>query len=260
MIGIGKLEQWNLLKHYKENRSFEGIRSFIGIMPGNKPMYLDIHEKKFGPHGLIAGTTGSGKSELIQTFILSLALNYHPSEVAFILIDYKGGGMANLFQGIPHVAGMILNLNEDGEEVAVDQNQTRRMLLSIRSELKRREKIFNRYKVNKIDDYMRLYREGKATEPLPHLIIISDEFAELKKEQPEFIKELVSTARVGRSIGVHLILATQKPAGVVDDEIFSNSRFKICLRVQDKTDSNEMLKRPEAAWLSVTGRAYSRIL
>ena len=140
-------------------------------------MYLDIHEKKFGPHGLIAGTTGSGKSELIQTFILSLALNYHPSEVAFILIDYKGGGMANLFQGIPHVAGMILNLNEDGEEVAVDQNQTRRMLLSIRSELKRREKIFNRYKVNKIDDYMRLYREGKATEPLPHLIIISDEFA-----------------------------------------------------------------------------------
>jgi len=259
MIGIGKLEQWNLLKHYKENRSFEGIRSFIGIMPGNKPMYLDIHEKKFGPHGLIAGTTGSGKSELIQTFILSLALNYHPSEVAFILIDYKGGGMANLFQGIPHVAGMILNLNEDGEEVAVDQNQTRRMLLSIRSELKRREKIFNRYKVNKIDDYMRLYREGKATEPLPHLIIISDEFAELKKEQPEFIKELVSTARVGRSIGVHLILATQKPAGVVDDEIFSNSRFKICLRVQDKTDSNEMLKRPEAAWLSVTGRAYFQL-
>ena len=94
---------------------------------------------------------------------------------------------------------------------------------------------------------------------MPHLIIISDEFAELKKEQPEFIKELVSTARVGRSIGVHLILATQKPAGVVDDEIFSNSRFKICLRVQDKTDSNEMLKRPEAAWLSVTGRAYFQL-
>ena len=88
---------------------------------------------------------------------------------------------------------------------------------------------------------------------------MTDEFAELKKEQPEFIKELVSTARVGRSIGVHLILATQKPAGVVDDEIFSNSRFKICLRVQDKTDSNEMLKRPEAAWLSVTGRAYFQL-
>lgn len=256
LLGIGNVEQWNLMRHYKENRSFEGMKALIGVMSGNKPMYLDIHEKKHGPHGLIAGTTGSGKSETIQTFILSLALNYHPSEVAFILIDYKGGGMANLFQGIPHVAGIISNLDEEGKEVSVDQNQTRRALQSIRSELKRREQIFNKYKVNHIDAYMRLYREGKAEEPLPHLIIISDEFAELKKEQPEFIKELVSTARVGRSIGVHLILATQKPAGVVDEEIFSNSRFKICLRVQDKTDSMEMLKRPEAAYLSTTGRAY----
>lgn len=257
MIGVGKIEQWDLIKHYKENRSYEGIRAWLGMMPGNRPMFLDIHEKKYGPHGLIAGTTGSGKSELIQTFILSLALNYHPSEVAFILIDYKGGGMAKIFEGLPHVAGMILDLEEENENA--NRNQTRRTFLSIRSELKRREKIFNQYHVNHIDDYMRLYRKKKAKEPLPHLIIISDEFAELKKEQPEFIKELVSTARVGRSIGVHLILATQKPAGVVDDQIFSNSRFKICLRVQDKTDSNEMLRRPEAAFLSTTGRAYFQL-
>lgn len=259
MIGIGRIEQWDLLKHYKENRSFEGIRARLGVMTGDKAMYLDIHEKKHGPHGLIAGTTGSGKSELIQTFILSLALNYHPAEVAFILIDYKGGGMAKIFEGMPHIAGMILNLGEENEDGEIDAGQTRRTLVSIRSELKRRETIFNHFHVNHIDDYMRLYREGKAKEALPHLIIISDEFAELKKEQPEFIKELVSTARVGRSIGVHLILATQKPAGVVDDQIFSNSRFKLCLRVQDKTDSNEMLKRPEAAYLSTTGRAYFQL-
>ena len=258
MIGIGRIEQWDLVKHYKENRSYEGIRAWIGMMPGDRPMFLDIHEKKHGPHGLIAGTTGSGKSELIQTFLLSLALNYHPSEVSFILIDYKGGGMAKIFEGLPHVSGMILDLEEESESGA-SRNQTRRTFLSIRSELKRREKIFNQYHVNHIDDYMRLYREKKAREPLPHLIIISDEFAELKKEQPEFIKELVSTARVGRSIGVHLILATQKPAGVVDDQIFSNSRFKICLRVQDKSDSNEMLRRPEAAFLSTTGRAYFQL-
>lgn len=257
MIGIGRIEQWDLMKHYKENRSYEGIRAWIGMMPGGRPMFLDIHEKKHGPHGLIAGTTGSGKSELIQTFILSLALNYHPSEVAFILIDYKGGGMAKIFEGIPHIAGMILDLEE--EDGTVNRSQTRRTFLSIRSEIKRREKIFNQHHVNHIDDYMRLYREKKASEPLPHLIIISDEFAELKKEQPEFIKELVSTARVGRSLGVHLILATQKPAGVVDDQIFSNARFKICLRVQDKSDSNEMLKRPEAAFLSTTGRAYFQL-
>lgn len=259
MIGVGNTGQWDLIKHYKENRSFEGIRSWLGLTVSGKPMFLDIHEKKHGPHGLIAGTTGSGKSELIQTFILSLVLNYHPSEVAFILIDYKGGGMAKIFEGLPHIAGMILNLGEENEDGEMDAGQTRRTLVSIRSELKRREVIFNRYHVNHIDDYMRLYREGKATEALPHLILISDEFAELKKEQPEFIKELVSTARVGRSIGVHLILATQKPAGVVDDQIFSNSRFKICLRVQDRTDSNEMLRRPDAAYLKTTGRAYFQL-
>lgn len=260
LMGIGKIEQWDLLKHYKENRSFEGIRSVIGVSANEKPVVLDIHEKKYGPHGLIAGTTGSGKSETIQTFVLSLSLNYHPDEVAFILIDYKGGGMANAFLGLPHLAGTITNLGEenDGSE-GIDDNQTRRALISIRSEIKRRQSIFNRYKVNHIDLYMRLYRNGKARESMPHLIIICDEFAELKKEQPEFIRELVSTARVGRSLGIHLILATQKPGGVVDDEIWSNSRFKICLRVQDKQDSIGMLKRPEAAALTITGRAYLQI-
>lgn len=261
MLGIRGIEEWDLRKRYKENRSYEGVRAWIGMGSGNKPMYLDIHEKKYGPHGLVAGTTGSGKSETLQTFILSLALNYHPDEVAFILIDYKGGGMANAFLGIPHLAGTITNLGGEGESgvESIDDNQTRRALISIRSEIKRRQTIFNKYKVNHIDAYTRLYREGKADEPLPRLIIISDEFAELKKEQPEFIKELVSTARVGRSLGIHLILATQKPSGVVDDEIWSNSRFKLCLRVQDRQDSMEMLKRPDAAFLTRTGRAYLQI-
>lgn len=259
MIGIGKLEQWDLIKKYKENRVYEGIRSFVGIGSGGKPMYIDIHEKKYGPHGLVAGTTGSGKSETLQTFIISLALNYHPDEVSFILIDYKGGGMAYAFNGMPHIAGMITNLGDNGESGEIDGNITRRALVSIRSEIKYRQSIFNKYKVNHIDAYIKLHRGGTASEPLPHLIIISDEFAELKKEQPEFIKELVSTARVGRSLGIHLILATQKPGGVVDDEIWSNSRFKLCLRVQDKQDSMGMLKRPDAAYLTQTGRAYLQI-
>lgn len=261
LLGIGRIEQWDLLKNYKENRAYEGIRSLIGVMSGNKRMYLDIHEKKYGPHGLIAGTTGSGKSETIQTFILSLALNYHPDEVSFILIDYKGGGMANVFQKLPHLAGTITNLGTGDEEESdtVDESLTRRALISIRSEIKRRQKIFNQYRINHIDAYIRLYRDHQAEDPLPHLIIISDEFAELKREQPEFIRELVSAARVGRSLGVHLILATQKPAGVVDEEIWSNSRFKLCLKVQDKQDSIGMLKRPEAAYLTQTGRAYLQI-
>ena len=131
----------------------------------------------------------------------SLMLNYHPDEVAFVLIDYKGGGMANLFEKAPHVAGTITNISasgSDGDDVP-NTNQTQRALASLRSEIKRRQIIFNEFSVNHIDQYNRLFREGTAKLPLPHLIIISDEFAELKKEQPEFIKELVSTARVGRS-------------------------------------------------------------
>lgn len=259
MMNIAKLEQWDLLKHYKENRSYEHIRALIGLTYGNKPMYLDIHEKVHGPHGLVAGTTGSGKSETIMTFILSLAMNYHPDEVAFVLIDYKGGGMAAPFIGMPHTAGTITNIDNGAENRGLDENQARRALVSIHSEIQRRQKIFNQYGINHIDTYIRLYRDGQAAEPLPHLIIISDEFAELKKEQPEFIKELVTAARVGRSLGIHLILATQKPAGVVDDEIWSNSRFKICLRVQDKQDSMGMLKRPEAAYITGIGRAFLQI-
>lgn len=259
MLQIGKTEHWDLMKHYKENRAYEGIQALIGLTHGNQPMYLDIHEKKYGPHGLVAGTTGSGKSETIMTFILSLAMNYHPDEVAFVLIDYKGGGMAAPFIGMPHTAGTITNIGNGDETEGIDENQTRRALISIKSEIRRRQKIFSKHRVNHIDAYIRLYRDQLAEEPLPHLIIISDEFAELKKEQPEFIKELVSAARVGRSLGIHLILATQKPAGVVDDEIWSNSRFKICLRVQDKQDSIGMLKRPEAAGLTGTGRAYLQI-
>lgn len=259
MLQISRIEQWDLLKHYKENRVYEGIRAQIGVTGANKPMILDLHEKKSGPHGLIAGTTGSGKSETIMTMILSLAMNYHPDEVAFVLIDYKGGGMAQPFLGLPHIAGTITNIDNVESSESLDEAQTQRALVSIKSEIRRRQKLFSEQRVNHIDAYIKLYRSHDAKEPLPHLIIISDEFAELKKEQPGFIKELVSAARVGRSLGIHLILATQKPGGVVDDEIWSNSRFKICLRVQDRQDSLGMLKRVEAAYLTGTGRAYLQI-
>lgn len=256
MYGVGKIEHLNALARWKENDPTVSLEVPIGVDTFGGLFMLDLHEKYHGPHGLVAGMTGSGKSEFIMTYILSLALNFHPNEVAFILIDYKGGGMAKAFENLPHTAGIITNL--DGAAV-------NRSLVSIQSELKRRQAIFveagNKVGESNVDiyKYQKLYRQKVVTEPLQHLFIISDEFAELKTQQPEFMEQLISAARIGRSLGVHLILATQKPAGVVDDQIWSNSKFKICLKVQDRADSMDMLKRPDAAELSDTGRFYLQV-
>ncbi len=256
MYNVGKIEHLNILSRWKENNPVHSLEATVGVDELGEDFRLDLHERVHGPHGLIAGMTGSGKSEFIMTYILSLAVNYHPDEVAFILIDYKGGGMAKSFQDLPHTAGIITNL--DGSSI-------KRSLVSIESELKRRQAIFaeasGKLGISNIDiyKYQKLYREGEVAEPLQHLFIISDEFAELKTQQPDFMAKLISTARIGRSLGVHLILATQKPAGVVDDQIWSNSRFRVCLKVQEKADSMDMLKRPDAAELVDTGRFYLQV-
>ncbi len=256
LFGVGKVEHLNALTRWRENDPTKSLKAAVGVDTYGETFMLDLHEKFHGPHGLVAGMTGSGKSEFIITYILSLAVNYHPDEVAFILIDYKGGGMAKSFEKLPHTAGIITNL--DGAAI-------KRSLVSIESELKRRQAIFaeasKKVGVSNIDiyKYQKLYREGTVSEPLQHLFIISDEFAELKTQQPEFMTQLVSAARIGRSLGVHLILATQKPSGVVDDQIWSNSKFRVCLKVQERADSMDMLKRADAAELTDTGRFYLQV-
>lgn len=262
MYGVSKIEQLNISNRWKTNNPVNSLSATIGVYANGDEFKLNLHEKFHGPHGLIAGMTGSGKSEFIITYILSMCVNYHPYEVQFVLIDYKGGGLAGAFQNketgvkIPHLVGTITNL---------DTASMNRTLVSITSELKRRQKIFNETKdmlgESTIDiyKYQRFYREGAVKEPMAHLFIISDEFAELKAQQPEFMQELISTARIGRSLGVHLILATQKPSGVVNDQIWSNSKFKVCLKVQDRGDSMEMLKKPDAASIKETGRFYLQV-
>lgn len=262
MFNVSKIEHLNSLTRWKENNPTITLQTPIGVDAYGESFVLDLHEKFHGPHGLVAGMTGSGKSEFIITYILSLAVNYHPDEVSFILIDYKGGGLTGAFEDadrgikLPHLAGTITNL--DGAAV-------KRSLISIQSELRRRQAIFN--EARKISNegtmdiykYQQLYRDKVITEPVPHLFIISDEFAELKTQQPEFMEQLISAARIGRSLGVHLILATQKPSGVVDDQIWSNSKFRVCLKVQEKADSQDMIKCPDAAELSQTGRFYLQV-
>ncbi len=260
MFEVGKVEYLNVGARWSENTAAASLSTPVGVDQNGEQFMLDLHEKVHGPHGLVAGMTGSGKSEFIITYILSLSVNYNPDEVAFVLIDYKGGGLAGAFENdkvkLPHLAGTITNL--DGAAI-------NRSLVSIESELKRRQAVFNHARdvsnsgTMDIYSYQRLYREGVVKEAVPHLFIISDEFAELKSQQPEFMDQLISTARIGRSLGVHLILATQKPSGVVNDQIWSNSKFKVCLKVQDKADSQEMIKRPEAAELVDTGRFYLQV-
>lgn len=250
LLGVNSVEGLNLDSRWENSKIYETMAVPLGVNVKDEIVYLNLHEKFHGPHGLVAGTTGSGKSEILQTFILGAATLFHPYEIGFLIIDFKGGGMVNQFKDLPHLIGAITN---------IDGNEVQRSLKSIKAELMKRQNYFAEAGVNHIDKYIQLYKEHKVSEPLPHLVIIVDEFAELKAEQPEFMKELISTARIGRSLGVHLILATQKPSGVVDGQIWSNSKFKLCLKVQSKEDSNEVLKTPLAAEIKEPGRAYLQV-
>lgn len=260
MYNVGNIEQLDILGRWRKNDSTLSLKAPVGIDNNGMLIFLDVHEKFHGPHGLIAGSTGSGKSEFIITYILSLAINYHPNDVTFLLIDYKGGGLAGAFQKnnikLPHLVGTITNINKYG---------LKRSLTSIQSELRRRQVIFNeaRNMTNEgtidIYKYQKLYHDGIVKEPIPHLFIICDEFAELKQQQLDFMDELISVSRIGRSLGVHLILATQKPSGIVDDQIRSNSKFGICLKVQDVLDSQDVIARPDAAFLKNPGQFYLKV-
>ncbi|WP_102371681.1 type VII secretion protein EssC [Enorma phocaeensis] len=255
--GAGSVEHLSIAARWRESNASATLACPVGVDAQGEPLMLNLHEKFHGPHGLIAGTTGSGKSEFIITWILSMAITYSPNDVAFVLIDYKGGGLAKAFDNehvhLPHLAGVITNL--DGAAI-------KRSLVSIQSELKRRQALFNRARDavggDNVDiyTYLDLFRQGKMTEPCPHLFIVADEFAELKQQEPDFMDELISAARIGRSLGVHLVLATQKPSGVVNDQIWSNARFKVCLKVADEADSREMIRRPDAASFSQAGRFF----
>lgn len=212
------------------------------------PFRIDVRAD--GPHGLVAGTTGSGKSELLQTIIASLAVGNRPDEFNFVLIDYKGGAAFKDCQHLPHTVGMVTDL---------DGHLTTRALESLGAELRRREHQLADADAKDIEDYLAARQPGD--EPMPRLLIIIDEFAALVAELPDFVTGLVDVARRGRSLGVHLILATQRPAGVVNAEIKSNTNLRIALRVTDANDSDDVIESKVAAEIpkSFPGRAYARL-
>ncbi|NUP79485.1 MAG: cell division protein FtsK [Nonomuraea sp.] len=222
-------------------RARGSTRALIGIGPDG-PFTVDL--RLDGPHGLIAGTTGAGKSELLQTLICSLAVANRPDQLTFVLIDYKGGAAFKECVRLPHTVGMVSDL---------DGHLTQRALDSLAAEIRRREHLLLAAGAKDIDDYT-----GKA--PLPRLVLIIDEFAALVAELPDFVAGLVDIARRGRSLGIHLILATQRPAGVVTADIQANTSLRIALRVTEPAESTDVIDLPDAASISKStpGRCYVR--
>lgn len=253
-LGIQDAAQWDVGRRWKESRIQKSMAVPLGVMAGNQPLLLDLHEKGHGPHGLVAGTTGSGKSELLLSIVISLSAHFSTEDIGFLIIDFKGEGLVGQLRALPHLLGAITNL--DGNEVT-------RSLRFIRAEILRRQQLLKAAGegVKDAAAYAALRRErpGLGLPPLPHLVIIVDEFAELAAEHHDFLQELNSASRIGRSLGLHLILATQKPAGIITPQIDSNSRFRLCLMVQTKEDSTDVIKTPIAAEIRERGRAYLRV-
>jgi DNA segregation ATPase FtsK/SpoIIIE, S-DNA-T family len=201
-----------------------------------------------GPHGLVGGTTGAGKSELLRTLVAGLAASLDPDHLTFLLVDFKGGSAFDECSLLPHTVGMVTDL---------DQHLAERALRCLEAELRHRERMLRDAGAVDLPDYL---RKG-LPEPLPRLLVIIDEFATLKAELPEFIDALVGVAQRGRSLGVHLLLATQRPQGAISDNIRANTNLRIALRVQERTDSIDVIDVPDAAGIPRTapGRAFVRL-
>ncbi len=235
----------------KQPANADWLNVNVGLMSGNDVRKLIFSAKADGVHGLIAGSTGSGKSELLMTLILGLALNYDPSVCNFVLIDYKGGAAFDPFKKLPHTVDIVTNL---------DAAATGRVFASIIAELERRQKLNTNEQIKDIVDYRAKGFTLKKDAPYPHLFIIIDEFAEMIANNAEFKAQLESITRLGRSLGVHLILAAQRPSGVTD-QMRANIKFRICLRVETPDDSRELLRRQDAAFLppGIPGRGYIQV-
>ncbi|WP_347059607.1 FtsK/SpoIIIE domain-containing protein [Blastococcus sp. HT6-30] len=214
------------------------------------PFTLDLRTD--GPHGLVAGTTGAGKSELLQTMIASLAVANRPDALNLVLVDYKGGSAFKDCVHLPHTVGMVTDL---------DAHLVERALTSLGAELRYREHRLAAAGVKDVEDYVDLQAREPGHPPLPRLLIVIDEFASLARELPDFVAGLVGIAQRGRSLGIHLLLATQRPSGVVSPEIRANTNLRISLRVTDGADSSDVLDAPDAARIpqSAPGRGFARL-
>lgn len=226
-------------------------RACIGA-DSDGPFELDIDFKADGPHALVVGTTGAGKSEFLRTFLAGLALNNRPDAMNLVLIDFKGGGAFAAFEELPHTVGFVTNL---------DAGETQRALVSLDAELERRQRELRELGADNLETAWATDPDAAGQRHLARLIIAIDELAELVDELPDFVPGLIRIARVGRSLGVHLILATQRPsAKTVTPEMRTNTALRVALRVNDRGDSTDVIDAPDAATIpkSLVGRGFVR--
>ncbi len=228
----------------------------IGIGSGGAPVVLDLHNSVHGPHGLIAGTTGSGKTVLLSTLLASLAACNSPRLVNFVIIDMKGDPKLELLRELPHTVGFASALPNGALKTKNHiRNYIARAIKALEHEINTRMQKLNAANVQGDNfDYNARFPE----DPIPSLLVVVDEFAVLKREYPELMAALVDVAATGRQPGVHLILATQSPSGVVDDKIWANAQFRLCLRVANREESHSILRRADASRLP--GRPPGRAL
>ncbi|WP_268892910.1 FtsK/SpoIIIE domain-containing protein, partial [Puerhibacterium puerhi] len=214
----------------------------LGVDAAGRTVRFDLVAD--GPHLLVAGTTGSGKSELLQSLVLGLALGRSPRDLALVLVDFKGGASFGACGGLPHVVGQVTDL---------DAGLAVRALAGLRAELRRRERVLARHAAADVADL--------PAGTLPRLVVVLDEFRALADDAPELLPGLLRVAAQGRSLGVHLVLATQRPAGAVSADVRANVSARLALRVVDAADSLDVLDVPTAARIPVSapGRAVLRV-
>lgn len=249
--GVKKVDELPVWDNWNEANIGKSMAVPLGVRANGEQFMFNVqwgsdYTRYHGPFGLVAGSPGSGKSEMIQSWILSLATKFSPEDLSFIIVDYKGTGMLMPFKNLPHVAGTISNL--DGN--------VRRNIIALNKEMRRRQAIFDEVGIIP-QDIKEYHKRGfhKSHKRLPIIIIVIDEFAEVKKNLPEFVPVIESLFAVGRSLGIYAIVSTQKPSGVVTDKMYGTSQFRWCCRVASTGDSKEMIKRVDAAKITNAGRA-----
>lgn len=225
-------------------RKAGNLRAIVG-QGASDAMTLDLRTQ--GPHALVGGTTGAGKSEFLQAWVLGIASAHSPDRVTFLFVDYKGGSAFADCVELPHCVGLVTDLSP---------HLVRRALTSLRAELHYREHLFNRKKVK---DLLELEKRQDPETP-PALVLVIDEFAALAGEVPEFVDGVVDIAQRGRSLGIHLIMATQRPAGVIKDNLRANTNLRVALRMADESDSRDVVDDVIAASFppSLPGRAIAK--